>query len=178
MKSSSNTPALRRFTAVLAVIAALMVAALTPALVVSLLLTQDTVNQTEPTEQAANIDVTDIDENGTVMYTVSPPEGFRSESDTDFPIPADVLKDPDFIRITVSDDDNSHNFFESETRDDCSFTLHLRDDDRYDAKTGTYTGYLRVTDEETSKLERSDIESQENCGLYIIYATSSTPINP
>ena len=170
MKSASNTPILHRFAAVLAVIAVLMVAALTPVLVVSLMFTQHTVDQLEPAEHATTIDVTDIDENGTVMYTVSPPEGLRSDSGTDLVVPAEVLKDADLIQITVSDDDNSHSFFESETQDDCSFTLHLRGDDHYDTETDTFTGYLRVTDEETAGFEGSDIEGKENCGLYVIYA--------
>ena len=63
-----------------------------------------------------------------------------------------MLKDADLIRITVSDVDDSLGVFESKTQGDCSFTLHLHDDDRYDTKTGTYTGYIRLTDEEISQI--------------------------
>lgn len=167
MKSTSKTPKLRRFAAVLAVIAALMVTALTPALVISLVLTQDAGQQIE---HAATIDVTDVDSQATVMYTVSPSDGVPHDSDVDFTIPADILKDADLIKVTVSDDDNIHSFFESQTRDDCRFTLHLSDDDRYGAQTDTFTGYLRITDEETARMAGSDVEEFQNCGLYVIYA--------
>ncbi len=169
MYSTSQSSPSRRLFKVLVTAAALPLIALAPALLVSLVLTQGAVDHFEPIGHATTIDVTDIDENGTVMYTVSPPEGFRNEPDIDFTVPADVLKDSDLIRITVSDDDNSLSFFESENQEDCSFTLHLSDDDRYDAKTGTYTGYLRVTDEETARFAGSDIERLETCGLYVIY---------
>ncbi len=170
MKSTSKTPKLRRFAAVLAVIAALMVTALTPALVVSLVLTQDAGQQIEQSEHAATIDVTDVDSQATVMYTVSPSDGVPHDSDVDFTIPTDILKDADLIKVTVSDDDNIHSFFESQTRDDCSFTLHLSDDDRYSAQTRHFTGYLRITDEETARMAGSDVEEFQNCGLYVIYA--------
>lgn len=171
MKSTSKSPKFRRSASVLAVIAALMVAALTPALVVSLVLTQDGGQQIELSEHTATIDVSDIDTQATVMYTVSPPDGVPHDSDVDFTVPADILKDADLIKVTVRDSDNIHSFFEAQTRDDCSFTLHLSDDDRYGAqKTDTFTGYLRITDEETARMAGSDIEEFQNCGLYVIYA--------
>ena len=170
MKYTSKSPEFRRFVSVLTVIAALMVAALTPALVVSLVLTQDAGQQIELSEHAATIDVSDIDPQATVMYTVSPPDGVPHDSDVDFTVPADILKDADLIKVTVRDSDNIHSFFESQTRDDCSFTLHLSDDDRYGAQTDTFTGYLRITDEETARMAGSDVEEFQNCGLYVIYA--------
>ena len=161
-----NRP-MRRFSIVLSVAIALPVIAFAPAFVASLFVTDQTI---ETTDKTAEIDVTDIDENGTVMYTVSPPEGFRTDSRTDFKVPSDILNDADLIRVTVSDDDNTHTNLESETQKDCNFTLHLSKDDHYDAKTGSFTGYLRITDEETAKLEGSDFERLGHCGLYVTYA--------
>ncbi len=173
MKSQSTIQQqLRRFAAVLVVIAALTVVALAPALLASQLITPygGKSTATGHIDHAATIDVTDIDENGTVMYTVSPPEGFRTDSRTDFKVPSDILNDADLIRVTVSDDDNTHTNLESETQKDCNFTLHLSKDDHYDAKTGSFTGYLRITDEETAKLEGSNFERLGHCGLYVTYA--------
>ena len=55
----------------MAVIAALTVAALAPALVVSMMLTQNTLDHIDSTENAEVTDVTDVDPEATVMYTVS-----------------------------------------------------------------------------------------------------------
>ena len=168
MHSGTNRPLLRAIKVVAAVFA-LAIIALAPAFVASVMLTDQTVEPEKPIENAAAIDVTDIDRDGTVMYTVSPSEGFRSDSVTDFALPLDVLKDADIIRITVSDDDNTHSFFESEMQDDCSFTLHLSDDDRFDAESDTFTGYIRVTDEAITDSASADFEHHEDCGLYVIY---------
>ncbi len=168
MKSETKRSLLRVLKIFTAIIA-LPIFALAPAYLASLMLIDQTVEPDEPSEQAATIDIMDIDRDGTVMYTVSQAEDFRSDPFTDFTLTPDVLKDADIIRITVSDDDNTHSFFESEMQNDCSFTLHLSDDDRFDADSDTFTGYLRVTGEAITDYAGTDFEQREDCGLYVIY---------
>lgn len=171
MKSGSNTPRLRRFTAVLAVIAALIVAALTPSLVVSLVLTQDTVDQVKPTEQATTIDVSDIDENGTVMYAVSPSyrqPGFEAESLTE------ALRGSDLIKVTFQDSDSSWYQVNHETDEECGLTLQLSSDDRYDVDTKTYVGYIRVEDGELESVTPTNI----NCALKFVEIETDHELEP
>ena len=167
-----NKTPLRRLAAILATLVVLPIIVLAPAFLASLLLPQHTVVQTQPTEQAAIIDITDIDKNGTVMYTLNPPEGLRNDATA-----VDALNGADLIKVTVRAHGNSLSAFESGSRDDCSFTLHVRDDDPYHATTGKFAGYLKLTDGETAHLDESDFESLETCGLYSISA-SRTPTNP
>ncbi|MXX93655.1 MAG: hypothetical protein F4Y63_09470 [Chloroflexi bacterium] len=171
MKSGSNAPRLRRFTAVLAVIAALIVTALTPSLVVSLVLTQDTVDQVKPTEQAKTIDVTDIDENGTVMYAVSSSyrqPGFETESLTE------ALRGSDLIKVTFQDSDSSSHPVNQGANEGCGLTLHLSSDDRYDAGTKTYVGYIRVEDGEPEAIISTNI----NCALKFVESETDYELEP
>ena len=180
MKSQSPTQQpLRRFAAVLVVIAALAVVALAPALLASQLITPDWGKSTATghIDHAATTDVTNIDPEATVMYTVSPSDG---DSDIEIIVSADmvdVLQDGDMIKMTVIDqgtdkrtDSNSYSFVDPQIEDGCRITLNLRSDDRFGRPTGTYSGYLRIKDDDSFTATYADHEQQENCGLYFIYA--------
>ena len=179
MKSQSTIQQqLRRFAAVLVVIAALTVVALAPALLASQLITQDGGESTATghIDHAASIDVADIDPDGNVMYKVSPPGGDRGNSDIEFTVSsdfADILRDGDLIKVTVIDkgtDSTSHSFVDREMEEECRITLNLSSDDRSNHRTGTYSGYLRIKDDDTVFATGSDFEHRDNCGLYAIYA--------
>ena len=120
--------------------------ALAPAFLASILLTQRTVEHDEANGSAATIDVTDIDQNGTVMYTVSPPQD--APADFEFDIPSGLVEDADLIRLTISDKSSDSGLPEDLTADECKFTFYLSDSDEYDEKTSTYIGYLRINDDE------------------------------
>jgi hypothetical protein len=164
-----NQP-LRRFANVLMISIALPIVALAPAYIASQLLTDHVV---ETADDTATIDITDIDQNGTVMYTVSPSNNDRRTSDTDFKIPRSHLPDSDMIRVTIEDrgtvrvDGDSTSWIDHELADECSFTLHLSSDDPYDDQSDTFTGYIRVADEDTFLMTGSDLDQRENCGLYL-----------
>ena len=163
-------------------IAALTVVALAPALLASQLITPDGGKSTATghIDHAASIDVTDVDQDGTVMYKVSPPGGDRGNSDIEFTVSsdfADILQDGDMIKMTVIDqgtdkrtDSNSYSFVDPQIEDGCRITLNLRSDDRFGRPTGTYSGYLRIKDDDSFTATYADHEQQENCGLYFIYA--------
>ena len=139
MKSQSTIQQqLRRFAAVLVVIAALTVVALAPALLASQLITPygGKSTATGHIDHAATIDVADIDPDGNVMYKVSPPGGDRGNSDIEIIVSADmvdVLQDGDMIKMTVIDqgtdkrtDSNSYSFVDPQIEDGCRITLNLR----------------------------------------------------
>ena len=161
MNTKTRSNPLRRFVTVLTISIILPLIALAPAYFTSVVLTNQTAQIDESALHTAAIDVSDIDENGTVMYTVSPHEGFQSDSDSDFTAPADILINADLIKVIISDD---------EIVDECSFTLHLSEDDRYDPKTGEFTGYLRFTKANTAPEAGSDFEYLEDCGIYLTYS--------
>lgn len=143
--TSSNTP-LRRLAAILATTVILTLIALSPAYIASIVLQDQLVEPSESTEQVATINVTDIDRNGTVMYsyTVSPSytqPGFETES-----LMA-TIRGSDLIKVTVQDSDSSSYRVNHEASEECGLTLTLSSNDRYDANTDTYVGYVRVEDE-------------------------------
>ena len=174
---SQSSPS-RRLFKVLAVAIALPLIALVPAFLASQLLIQDTVQPDEPTEQTTTIDVTDIDPEGTVMYTVSPSDGDGGDSDIDIIVPADmvdVLQNGDMIKMTVIDQGTDYGFsssVDSEMEEGCRVTLNLSSDYRFGHRTGTYSGYIRIKDDDTftSTYTYDDLEQRENCGLRLIYA--------
>ena len=163
---SQSSPSHRLFK-VLAVAIALPLIALVPAFLASQLLIQDTVEVIEPAEQAVTIDVTDIDPEGTVMYNISPPNGERDTSDNHITIPHSLIGGSDLIKVTIQDGVTSSYWSDSELSNECSFTLFLRSDDRYDDETDSFTGYLKVTDEDAVLTPGSGLEQLENCGLYL-----------
>ena len=129
---SQSSPSSRLFKALTAAVA-LPLIALAPALLASLLLTQDTVQPDEPGEHATTIDVADIDPEGTVMYTVSPPNGSGGDSDIEFVVLADmleVIQNGDLIKVTVIDQGTDYGFsssVDSELEEEgCLITLNLR----------------------------------------------------
>ena len=144
---------------------ALMVATIAPVLIISLVLTQDPVEQIVPAENAATIDVTDIDQNGTVMYTVSPTDADVGFPNTDFTIPQSVLHDADILKITIQDDEDLGKWLGDGSEVDCSFTLHLSDDDAFDNQSESFTGYIRVSDDYLDA--QSDAWDSEECGFYL-----------
>ena len=165
MKTILNNAPIRRFAAVLTVMGAITVAALAPALIISLVHTQDTVNQIEPSEPAATIDITDIDQNGTVMYAIVPLADDSAPTDSSFSTPRALLKNSDLIKITIQDDEDPGKWLGDGAEDDCSFTLHLSDDDTFDNQSETFTGYIRVTDDNFNA--QTDSLESENCGFYL-----------
>ncbi len=154
-------------------IIALPIFALAPAYLASVMLTIQPIELDESTEQATSIDVNDIDENGTVMYTVSPLDR-NNDTDVDFAMPADIadiLQDSDLIKITITDagtESTSHGFVDSKVEHECSFTLHLLSDDPHNArKTDSYSGYIRIKDDGNFTATYSSSEQPENCGFYM-----------
>ena len=176
MKPETEKRLLPRLVKLSVAIVALPIIALAPAYLASVMLTDHTVELYESTEQATNIDVNDIDENGTVMYTVSPMDR-NNDTDTDFTLPADIvdkLRDADLIKITITDEgteSTSDGFVGPKVDNECSFTLNLQSVDGHDARrTGTYTGYLRIEDDGNFTATYSRFQQPENCGLYVTYA--------
>lgn len=165
MKIVSGSPPIRRFAVVLAVIAALMVVALAPVLLTSLILTDQTVDLGESAEHAATIDVADIDENGTVMYTIRPPVGYSTPTNNDVPSPHSLLADADLIKVTIQDDDDLGSSLGHDSEDDCNFTFYLRSDDLYDDQSETFTGFIKLEDDEF--WARSDQDRLDECGIII-----------
>ena len=168
MKSQSTIQQqLRRFAAVLVVIAALTVVALAPALLASQLITQDGGESTATghIDHAASIDVTDVDQDGTVMYTVSPPQDWPADLEFDFP--TGLLEDSDVIRLTISDQVSHPGLSKDSVEEECEFTLYFSDSDKHDEKTGTYTGYLRIRDDEMGPYVSHS--NDPKCGFVITY---------
>ena len=167
MKHRLQKRLLLRVAKTLAAIVILPIFALAPVYVASVMLTDRQVDPNGSSEIFnKHVDVADIDENGTVMYTVSPHDGHRTNTGLDFTVPSDLLKDSDLIRVTVSSDDGEHSFFDAETNEDCHFTLHLTDAQFDATKTETFTGYLRMTEEE---FVGDDRKHPEYCGLYLSF---------
>ena len=164
----------------MAVIAALTVAALAPTLVVSMMLTQNTLDHIDSTENAEVTDVTDVDPEATVMYTVPTQGGDPYDSDVEFILPsdfADTLRDSDMIKMTVIDqgtdkrtDSASDSLVDPAMEEGCRIKLNLGSDGQHDERTGTYSGYLRITDDGTLTATYTYPEQLENCGIYVIYA--------
>ena len=169
MKPETQKRPLLRLIKVFTSIIALPLVALAPALVASLILTDRTVELDDSTEQVTTIDVTDIDPEGTVMYTVSPLNSYRGTSDSNMPTPRSLFEDADLIRVTIQDDDGPGSWLGHDSEGDCSFSLHISPDDPFDDQTNIFTGYIRVAEDDF--FAHSDPEQQENCGLYAIYAT-------
>ena len=168
MKTTSNTHTLRRFASVLATVTVLALIALTPAYLVSLVLPGHLVEPIESTNQVANID---IDRNGTVMYTVSPSyrqPGFGAES------LMETLRGSDLIKVTVRDSDSSSYRVDHEASEGCGLTLQLISDDRYDAGTKTYVGYIRVEDREFETVTPTNI----NCALKFVEIETDYDLEP
>ena len=144
MKTTSSITPLRRLYAIIATMVMLTLIALSPAYIASMVLQDRFVEPIESTEQVTTIDVTDIDRNGTVMYTVSPSytqPGFETES-----LMA-TLRGSDLIKVTVHDSDSSSYRVNNEASEECGLTLTLSSNDRYDADSKTFVGYVRVEDE-------------------------------
>ena len=144
MKTTSSSTPLRRLAAILATTVILTLIALSPAYIASIVLQDQLVESLESTKQVATIDAADIDRNGTVMYTVSPSytqPGFETES-----LMA-TIRGSDLIKVTVQDSDSSSYRVNHEASEECGLTLTLSSNDRYDADTDTYVGYVRVEDE-------------------------------
>ncbi len=174
MKTILNNSPIRRFAAVLTVMGAITVAALVPALVVSLVLTQNPVDQTEPAENAATIDVTDIDQNGTVMYTASPSDSDRGDASIDFILPLDIgniMDDGDLIKVTIEDrgtESTSDSFVDPELEGGCVFTLVISSEYGNDAPIDTVTGFARTMDDDTfvATYSANTKQQMEHCGFY------------
>lgn len=172
MKTTSSSRPIRRFAAVMTVLAVLMVAALAPAMVVSLLLKL----------HSEITDVTDIDRNGTVMYAASPSNGNRGDIDIDLILPPDftgILQEADMIKVTVMDrgtekrtDLAAYSFVDDKVEDECSFTLNIKSNDRHDTQTDTYSGYIRISDDDTfiATYIANPEQQREHCGFYFIDA--------
>ena len=158
-----KNPTLVRLVAVIGAMVALPIVALAPALLASLSLTHELAETDEESGYAAKIDVTDIDQNGTVMYTVSPPKGAPTDPKIDFP---SILEDSDIIRLTITDRGTERRFSDELTEYECNFTLYLGDDDKWDEKTGAYTGYLRIRDDE---IRDPAWNHDSRCGIVITY---------
>ena len=167
MKPETQKRPLLRLIKVFTAVIALPLVALAPALLASLVFTDRIVEVDESTEQVAAIDVTDIAPEGTVMYTVSSLDSYRGTSGSNMPTPRSILEDADLIKVTIQDDDGHGSWLGQDSEDDCTFTLHLSPDDPFDDQTDTFTGYIRVTEDDF--FAYSDPEQQENCGLYLIY---------
>lgn len=162
--TSKSTPT-DRLLKVLVATATVTLIAIAPALLASLFVHQDTANQTEPVEHAAAIDVTDIDQNGTVMYTIVPFADDSAPTDSSLSTPHALLKNSDLIKITIEDDEDPSKWLGDGAEDDCSFTLHLSDDDTFDNQSETFTGYIRVTDDYLDA--QSESLEAEKCGFYL-----------
>jgi len=156
MNPKTNRSLLRAIR-VFAAMVALPIIALAPVYVASVTLTDQAVEIDEPIQQAATNDVTDIDRNGTVMYTVSPSRytqapKFETES------PLAIMRGSDLIKVTVIDrgTERSSSPQDHQTDYECELNLHLTSSDRYAPKTktynktNTYVGYLRIDDEDVS----------------------------
>ena len=175
MKTILNSSPIRRFAAVLTVMGAITVAALAPALVVSLVLTQD----------SEITDVTAIDPESTVKYTASPLADGGDDSDIEIFVPADMadaMVDGDLIKVTVIDrgtdyrsdrgiDFGSSSSVDTEMEEGCRFTLSLTPDDRSNNRIGTYSGYIRIKDDDTftATYTHDDLENREDCGLNLTF---------
>lgn len=145
--------------------------ALTPAYIASLVLSDQLVEPIETNNQVANIDINDIDRYGTVMYTVSPSytqPGFETES------LMETLRGSDLIKVTVQDSDSSSYRMNHEANEGCGLTLHLSSDDRYDAHTKTYVGYIRVEDGEPETVTPTDID----CALKFVEIETDFELGP
>ena len=166
MKTILNNAPIRRFAAVLTVMGAITVAALAPALVLSLVLTQD----------SEITDVTDDDRNGTVMYTASPSDSDRGDASIEFILPSDIehiMDNGDLIKVTIEDrgtESTSDSFVDPEFEDGCVFTLRFSDEYRNDEPTEPITGYVKSADADTFVATYSaDTKQQLNlCGIYFI----------
>ena len=169
MKTIPSSTLLHRLASVLAMLVALPVVALAPALLVSLILIDQTVDVDESTEQATTIDITDIDPEGTVMYTIRSPMGHSTPPNNDIPNPHSFLADADLIIVSIQDDDGPSSRLDQDSEDGCTFTLHISSDDSFDDQTDTFTGFIRITEDDF--FAHSDREKLENCDLYSIYAT-------
>ncbi len=161
MKMILNTAPIRRFAAVLTVMGAITVAALAPALVVSLVLTQDS-------------EITDDDRNGTVMYTASPSDSDRGDASIEFILPSDIehiMDNGDLIKVTIEDrgtESTSDSFVDPEFEDGCVLTLRFSDEYRNDEPTDTITGYVRTVDVDTfvATYSANSKQQMEHCGFY------------
>ena len=78
------------------------------------------------------------------------------------------------IKMTVIDqgvdkrtDSASDSLVDSEMGEGCRIKLNLSSDGQHD---GTYSGYLRITDDGTLTATYTYPEQLENCGIYVIYA--------
>ena len=162
--TSKSTPT-DRLLRVLVATATVTLLAIAPALLASLFVHQDTVNQIEPSEPAATIDVTDIDQNGTVMYTIIPFADDSAPTDSSLSTPHALLKNSDLIKITIEDDEDPSKWLGDGAEDDCRFTLRLSDDDMFDNQSETFTGYIRVTDDYLDA--QSEALESEKCGFYL-----------
>ena len=164
MKTILNNAPIRRFAAVLTVMGAITVAALAPALVLSLVLTQD----------SEITDVTDDDRNGTMMYTASPSDSDRGDASIEFILPSDIehiMDNGDLIKITIEDrgtESTSDSFVDPELEDGCVFTLSFSDEYRNDELTDTITGYVRTVDVDTfvATYSTNSKQQMEHCGFY------------
>ncbi len=171
MNNPSQSSPSRRLFRVIAVAIALPLIALVPAFLASSMITQDATEPDDHIEQSVTIDVTDIDPEGTVMYTVIPPIDHPGSPDA-YTIKRDamqraLLEDPTSLHITIEDDEDPARWLGPDSEDICTFTLHLSSDDPYDDQSDTFTGYIRVTDDQT--MAHDDLSQQEDCGLYITY---------
>ena len=168
MNTPSKSSPSRRLFRVIAITIALPLIALVPAFLASS--AADTrygrPNRSWP-NTPPTIDVTDIDPEGTVMYTVSPPNGDSESPDSHLAVPRSLLDDADMLHITIRDDDDPDSWLGQDSEGNCNFTLHFDSDDPYDEKTETFTGYIRVTDEETKAYD--NLNQREDCGIYLTF---------
>lgn len=146
--------------------------ALAPAFLASMVLTQDAAESNEASDYATTLNVTDINQNDTVMYTVSPSHrSFEDAPGIATDVGAELLRDADLIKVTIYDEDLSTGWIGSDPDNECKFTLHFSDDDKQDRKFGTYTGYLRIRDDGLQAHHSMDHDSR--CGFVITYADES-----
>ena len=177
MNTPSHSSPSRRLFNVLAAAIALPLIALVPAFLASSWITHDAIEPNDPIEQAAAIDVTDNDPESTVKYTVSPPVVDGDDSDIEIIVPADMadaLVDGDLIKVTVIDQGTefgSSSSVDTEMEEGCRITLSLSSDDRSNNRIGTYSGYIRIKDDDTftATYTHDDLEIREDCGLNLTY---------
>ena len=165
MNTPSHSSPSRRLFNVLAAAIALPLIALVPAFLASSWITHEAIEPDDPSEHAAAIDVTDIDREGAVVYTIKPRTSDTGPTDANFSTPHSVLKNSDLIILTIQDDEDPGEWLGDGAEDDCSFTLHLSDDDTFDNQSETFTGYIRVTDDDFTA--QTDSLESENCGFYL-----------
>ena len=127
MNTPSHSSPSRRLFNVLAAAIALPLIALVPAFLASSWITHEAIDQIEPTQLAVTLNDTVIDTDPSTPESIDPQRR---------------ILDSDLIHITISGTDSA---LHSGQDGDCTFTLHIDDDDLLDDEPETFTGHLRVS---------------------------------